>query len=229
MNMQDNIHISDKIDRYILNQMKEDERNQFEQELVSNPELNNELILQKEIVLATQRLHLKHHLKNIECQAREKRKRTIKRTYLWSIAASIICICIIGLDLKYSSDIRNASTLFYTETGAPLARSGNEVDNLLIQVYQYIGENNLEAASSNIITVIELINQELNVSATTEEEIYKKQILTLQKQDAEWYNALILMKQGRIYNSYKVLSAIANSDSRYADKARILLETSYSF
>lgn len=227
--MQDNINISDRIDRYILKQMNEEECIEFEKELASNQELNKEFLLQKEIVLATQRLHFKRHLKNIEEQAQKRRKKLTRRIYSWSIAAAIACICVIGLDLKYSSDIRDASILCYTETGAPLTRSDNEIDELLAQAYQYIGENKLEAATANIKSATNLINRQLKSSATTEEEIYKQQILILQKQDAEWYEAIVLMKEGRIYKSYKALKAIANSDSRYADKAQELLETNYPF
>ena len=41
--------------------------------------------------------------------------------------------------------------LCYAETGAPLTRSDSEVDELLAQVYELIGENELGAASSKIL------------------------------------------------------------------------------
>ena len=129
--MEENINISEQIDRYILGQMSKEEKDAFDAELSSDPELKHEYELQREIILATQRLHFKRHLQNIEQQARLKRKRMIRTVSTWSIAAAIVCVCVVGVDMKYSSDLRNTSMLCYAETGAPLTRSDSEVDELL--------------------------------------------------------------------------------------------------
>ena len=227
--MEENINISEKIDRYVLGQMSEEEKAAFEAVLSSDPELKHEYELQREIILATQRLHFKRHLQNIEQQARLKRKRMIRTVSTWSIAAAIVCVCIVGVDMKYSSDLRNTSMLCYAETGAPLTRSDSEVDELLAQVYELIGENELGAASSKILAAEKIINEELKRPATTEEEQYRREIMLLQKQDIDWYKALILMKEGEIFKSRKTLKKIASSDSRYAEQARNILETNYPF
>ena len=229
MSMEENINISEKIDRYVLGQMSEEEKAAFEAVLSSDPELKHEYELQREIILATQRLHFKRHLQNIEQQARLKRKRMIRTVSTWSIAAAIVCVCVVGVDMKYSSDLRNTSMLCYAETGAPLTRSDSEVDELLAQVYELIGENELGAASSKILAAEKIINEELKRPATTEEEQYRREIMLLQKQDIDWYKALILMKEGEIFKSRKTLKKIASSDSRYAEQARNILETNYPF
>ena len=227
--MEENINISEKIDRYVLGQMSEEEKAAFEAVLSSDPELKHEYELQREIILATQRLHFKRHLQNIEQQARLKRKRMIRTVSTWSIAAAIVCVCVVGVDMKYSSDLRKTSMLCYAETGAPLTRSDSEVDELLAQVYELIGENELGAASSKILAAEKIINEELKRPATTEEEQYRREIMLLQKQDIDWYKALILMKEGEIFKSRKTLKKIASSDSRYAEQARNILETNYPF
>lgn len=227
--MEDNINISEKIDRYILGQMSEEEKTAFEVELSSDSELKHEYELQREIILATQRLHFKRYLQNIEQQARLKRKRMIRTVSTWSIAAAIVCVCVVGVDMKYSSDLRNTSMLCYAETGAPLTRSDSEVDELLAQAYELIGNNELKSASSNILDAEKLINIELKKQITTEEEQYHKEIMLLQKQDIDWYKALIMMKEGKIFKSRKALKKIASSDSRYAEQARNILETNYPF
>ena len=229
MSMEENINISEKIDRYVLGQMSEEEKAAFEAVLSSDPELKHEYELQREIILATQRLHFKRHLQNIEQQARLKRKRMIRTVSTWSIAAAIVCVCVVGVDMKYSSDLRKTSMLCYAETGAPLTRSDSEVDELLAQVYELIGENELGAASSKILAAEKIINEELKRPATTEEEQYRREIMLLQKQDIDWYKALILMKEGEIFKSRKTLKKIASSDSRYAEQARNILETNYPF
>ena len=229
MSMEENINISEKIDRYVLGQMSEEEKVAFEAVLSSDPELKHEYELQREIILATQRLHFKRHLQNIEQQARLKRKRMIRTVSTWSIAAAIVCVCVVGVDMKYSSDLRKTSMLCYAETGAPLTRSDSEVDELLAQVYELIGENELGAASSKILAAEKIIIEELKQPATTEEEQYRREIMLLQKQDIDWYKALILMKEGEIFKSRKTLKKIASSDSRYAEQARNILETNYPF
>lgn len=227
--MEDNINILEKIDRYILGQMSDDEKTAFEVELSSDSDLKHEYELQREIILATQRLHFKRHLQNIEQQARLKRKRMIRTLSTWSIAAAIVCVCVVGVDIKYSSDLRNTSMLCYAETGAPLTRSDSDVDELLAQAYELIDENELGAASSKILSAEKIINEELKQPATTEEEQYRREIMLLQKQDIDWYMALILMKEGEIFKSRKALKKIASSDSRYAEQARNILETNYPF
>ena len=64
--MEENINISEQIDRYILAQMSKEEKEAFEAELSSNAELKHEYELQREIILATQRAHFKQHLHNVE-------------------------------------------------------------------------------------------------------------------------------------------------------------------
>ena len=227
--MEESINISDKIDRYILGQMTEVEKTAFEAELSADSELRYEYELQREIILATQRVHFKRQLQKVEQQSNLKRKRMIRTVSTWSIAAAIVCVCIVGVDMKYSSDLRNTSMLCYAETGAPLTRSDSEVDELLAQAYELIGENELGAASSKILAAEKIINEELKQPATTEEEQYRREIMLLQKQDIDWYKALILMKEGEIFKSRKALKKIASSDSRYAEQARNILETNYPF
>ena len=227
--MQDNINISDKIDRYILGQMDDVEKSAFEAELSSDTELKREYEIQREIIIATQRVHFKRHLQNIEHQARIKRRKMIKTVSTWSIAAAIVCVCVIGIDMKYSSDLRNASMMCYIESEAPLTRSDSEVDELLSQAYELIGKNELVSASGKINKAEKMINEMLEYPATTEEELYRKEILTLQKQDIDWHKALILMKEGEIFKSRNALQNIASSDSRYAERAKEILERNLPF
>ena len=226
--MEEHVNITEQIDRYILGQMSKEEKDAFEAELSSDAELKHEYELQREIILATQRVHFKRHLHNIERQAKFKRKKVRRIVSSWAIAAAIVCVCIVGVDMKYSSDLRDASMMCYIETGAPLTRSDSEIDELLLQAYELIGKNELAAASGKI-DIAEKINELLKQTITTDEERYHKEIMILQKQDIEWYKALILMKEGEIFKSREALKKIASSDSRYADMAKELLETNYPF
>lgn len=227
--MEDNINISEKIDRYILGEMNGAERLAFEAEMSSDPELKKEYELQREIALAVQRVHLKKHMQDIEQQASLKRRKLVRTVSTWSIAAAIVCVCIVGVDMKYSSDLREVSMMCYVETDAPLTRSDSEIDELLAQVYELIGKNELESASGKISKAESMINELLEHTATTEERQYRKEIMLLQKQDIDWYKALILMKEGEIFKSRKALKKIAASNSKYANDARNILKTNYPF
>ena len=223
--MESNINISERIDRYILGQMSEDEQKVFEAELTSDPGLRHEYELQREIILAMQKVYFKRHLQNIEQQARLKRKKIMRIVSSWSIAAAIVCVCMVGIDMKYSSDLRDASMICYVETGTQLTRSDSEIDELLSQTYALIGKNELESAFVKIGIAEKKINELLKEDVTTEEEQYHKDIMVLQKQDIEWYKVMILMKEGEIFKTRKALNEIASSDSRYAEQARNILET----
>lgn len=227
--MEDNINISERIDRYILGEMNEAERQAFEAEMSSDPELKKEYEVQREIALAVQRVHLKRHMQDIEKRTKNARRRRIETISSWSIAAAIACICIVGLDMKWSSDLKQTSTLCYTETGVPISRSDSYIDELVFMAYQCIGEGDLEVAINNLDRAETLIEDQLRVEPVTDEEEYRREILLMQKEDVEWYRTLILMKQGKIFKSRKALKNIANSESRYADKARKILETIYPF
>lgn len=227
--MEENINISEQIDRYILGQMSKEEKDAFDAELSVDSELKHEYELQREIILATQRVHFKRYLENIEQQSKLKRKRMTKRVSTLSIAASIVCICVLGVDIRWSSNLRDAANLSYIEIGAPSPRSSGEIDGLLLMAYNYIGESDYENASSRLDAAESIINERLLHPVITEEDAYRKEILILQKQDAEWYRVLILMNDGEIFKIRKALKGIANSDSRYADEARNILETNYPF
>ena len=54
--MEENINISERIDRYILGEMSNAEIMTFEADMSSNPELRKEYELQREIALAVQRV-----------------------------------------------------------------------------------------------------------------------------------------------------------------------------
>ena len=227
--MEENINISERIDRYILGEMSNAEIMTFEADMSSNPELRREYELQREIALAVQRVHLKRHIQDIEYRKKNARRKKIKTISSWSIAAAVACVCVIGVDIKWSSDLSDASMLCYVQTGEPISRSDGEIDELVSKAYQYIGESDLETATNNLDKAETLIEEKLRVEPATEEGKYRREILLMQKEDIDWYRTLIMMHQGKIFKSRKALMKIANSDSRYADKALEILETNYPF
>ena len=227
--MEEKINVSERIDRYILGEMNEAERQAFEADIAADPNLRKDYELQREIALAVQRVHLKRRMQDIEQKAKINRKKKIRTISSWSIAAVVACFCIIGVEMKLSSDLSYASMLCYAETEAPISRSDGEIEQLIFTAYQNIGEKNLTAAENNLDRADEQIESQLRITSATDEDEYRREILLMQKEDIEWYRTLILMNQGKILKSRKALKSIIESDGRYASEARKILETNYPF
>lgn len=227
--MEENINVSERIDRYILGQMNDVERQAFEADMASDPDLRKDYELQREIALAVQRVHLKRHMQDIECKAKINRRKKIRRLASWSIAAAIACFCLVGVEVKWSLDLTCASILCYAATEAPISGSDDDIEQLIATAYQYIGEDKLNAAEANLDIAYKEIQSQLRNTPATDKDEYRREILLLQKEDVEWYRALILMNKGKIFKSRKAFQSIVESDGRYADEARKILETNYPF
>ena len=223
--MEENIQIFDSIERHILRQMSDCERESFENELSNNPDLQYEYDLHREIISATQRIHLKAHLKHIEDEIKVRRSTMIRRVSSWSIAAAILCFCVLGLEYRVSTDLSETALLSYAQTGMPLTRSDGEIDELVAYIYKSIGENDVDATLDAISKAELLISDGMHKPVLTEEDAYQKEILKIQSDDLQWYKALAFMKEGKIIKSRKILKEIANSDSRYAEEAKNILES----
>ena len=227
--MKDYLDISERIDKYILGKMTDSEKIAFEKELGENSDLNNEYQLQKEIALATQRFHFRRHIESVEEKLQIMRRNRIRRFWSCSVAAAMIGICILGLDLKYSSQIRATSLVCYEIMDAPVTRSGSTVDAIINEIYQALGDGEYEEIESKIANVLTIINESLTKPVVSDEDRYTYEVLLLQKQDVEWYNALLLMKQGEVIKSRKALKVIASFGGIYADKANDILKNDYPF
>lgn len=227
--MEENIHKSDRIDRYILGHMSESERISFEEELVIDSDLRHEYDIHLDIILATQRVHLREYLKKVEIENQIRRKIMVRRISTWSVAAAVLCFCVIGLDYKVSADLSDAALLSYAQTDKPSSRSDGELDDLIAISYSCLGDNDMEAALNAIGKAEKLIAENMQKPVLSEEDAYRHEIMRMQSDDLEWYKALVFMKSGKIIKSKQILKKIADSESRYAEKAKDILETIYLF
>lgn len=223
--MEEHVDILEKIDRYILNQMTEEERESFEKELSSDSALMEEYRMQQEIILATQRVSLKKHLQSIEKQQSIRNVSRIRIVKYLSIAAAVVAVCMIGVDMRLSADISATSQQYFAEMAAPITRGDDDISRLICQVHDAIGRGDLESARENIAIAEIDVNSQLLNDAETAEEKYHRSIVLIQKQEIEWYKALVYMLEGEIFKSRKALQNISGSDSRYSDDAKEILET----
>lgn len=137
-----------------------------------------------------------------------------------SVAAMLVAV--IG-GVNYTSTLstmRNEGMIAYADLSAPIARDGNQIDILIEQAYSQIGNSKWDDAMASIGKIRTLISDSLSDSATTEEEVYEQQILKSKEYELDWYEAIILMKQGKIRKAKRVLESISVSDSPYAENAK---------
>ena len=209
--------------------MTDSEKIAFEKELGENSDLNKEYLLQKEIALASQRINFRKHIESVEGKLKIMRRNRIRRFWSFSVAAAMIGICILGLDLKFSSQVKATSLVCYETMDAPLTRSGNTLDAMISEIYQALGDGEYGEIESKIVNALTIINESLTKPVVSDEDRYTYEVLLLQKQDIEWYNALLLMKQGKVIKSRKALKDIASAEGIYAERAKQILKNDYPF
>ena len=91
---------------------------------------------------------------------------------------------------------------------------------MIEDAYNLIGAGEFDHALDIIGNAKAMINETIDKPIDTEEDEYEHQVLQLKLYDLEWYEAIILMKQGKVLKAKKALSAISISGSPYAEVAR---------
>lgn len=240
--MYNNITTEERIDNYLLGRMSDEEKRFFEADLERNAELKEEFECQKQVANAVQKVAIRDFLaKHAEERQHEKsnvidlsevfgRMANKVRDYfssgqrvVWAFASMAAMLVAIVGSINYTSTLntmRSDGMLAYAELAAPIASDGNQIDVLIENAYAQIGNNDWGAAQSSIDKARVMINSALSGNAETEEDVYEQQILKLKGFDLDWYEAIILMKQGKVIKAKRALETIASSDSPYAEIAR---------
>jgi hypothetical protein len=240
--MYDDITIEERIDNYLLGRMSDEEKRLFEADLERDPELKEDFENQKQVANAVQKVAMRDFLEK-HAEERQLAKRNafelsevfsrfsdwVKDYFssgqrvVWAFATVAAMVVAVVGGINYSSTVRsfeNSGMLAYAELAAPIARDGNQVDVLIGKAYEQIGNVDYDGALATIGEVRNLINSSLEEEAVSEEECYEHEVLQMKLYDLEWYEAIVLMRQGRILKANKALKAISTSDSPYADAAR---------
>ena len=227
--MQNDISTEERIDNYLLGRMSEQERQLFESELVTNPELCKELESQRQIANAVQRAAMSSFLKQ---HAEQRNKKVISlfsstKRVIWTITSiAAMFVLVIGFKNynKTANAFRNEGLLAYNNLEIPIARDGNQIDILAAKAYQMIGDRDYSLASKTIEETRDYIKAELIVEPRTDEEKYRNQVLQMKEYDLDWLDAIILLKQGKVSKARNALKQIANSESPYSTMAKQMLE-----
>lgn len=220
---------TDLIDKYLRNELTEDEKNQFERllstssESLGDKDLASEVDLQKEIIIAIQARGLKECLQQKEQQIRLQRLRTkrIIKLSSWGISSSFIAaIIVLAVILTpMARMMKTESSEFAASITIPTTRGVNdlsdELQNQLFFVYSYISQNQFNQANKLALRLIDQI-QSSQQKITPE----TKEILD----QAQWLHTICEMHNGKVLKAKKLLKQIANSDSYYAERAQMVLD-----
>lgn len=240
--MNNDITTEERIDNYLLGRMSEAERVAFERDMETDAELKEEYECQKVIANAVQKVAMKNFLTRHAAERQEESSNVVDlSTYFkqatgkirdffssgqrvaWTLASVAAMVVAIVGSVNYTSTLHTMQgngMLAYAELSAPVARDGNELNAMIEDVYDLIGEGELDKATEAIEKAKATVSERLDQPVETEEDEYKHQVLQLKLYDLEWYEAIVLMRKGKVLKAKKALKAISTSGSPYADAAR---------
>lgn len=239
--------IEKRIDDYLLDRMSIDDRQKFELDVNSDPELRKQFLAQKEVADSIQREALRNFLKECEEQRKTKshvvftggfgelisalRHYVISRQFVsfgLSIAASLIIV--IG-GIRYhnaANSLQELSVFAFEQASSPFVRGEVENSDKLDQIRYSIEDKRYSEALKQIEELEHLLNsQKGTLENATEEDEYQNHLLNIQRQEAIWYKAIALMGQRKVFKAKKILKNIASEGGIYADDAQNILEEAY--
>lgn len=244
--MYNDITTEERIDNYLLGLMTDEERNLFEDDLENDATLREEFECQKQVANAVQKVAMRDFLaKHAEERQREKSNVidlsevislisgkvrdyfSSSQRVVWALASVAAMVVAVVGGINYSSILHSLESnglLAYAELSAPIARDGNPLDELMECVYFQIGSGDYENAQLSIDEARRMIEGSIPTEVSTEEEEYDRLVLQQKLYDIDWYEAIILMKQGKILKAKKLLESIYDSQSPYKCEAEKVLE-----
>lgn len=144
----------------------------------------------------------------------------------WTLASVAAMVVAIVGSVNYTSTLHSMQgngMLAYAELAAPVARDGNELDIMIEDAYNLIGAGELDNALYAIEKAKAMVSESLALPVENEEDEYEHQVMQLKAFDLDWYEAIVLMKQGKVIKAKRMLKSIASSSSPYADMAKTYL------
>lgn len=218
-------------DGYMDGTLSDTERTRFEERLQSDEAYRKAYELHSEVVLGIQRKELKAMLQEQEMQSSTdvpvaanvaEGGRTISMIFKLAVAACFfIGVCFVGYDFWKLSSLGGD---YIAQLEQPVPR-GSGVEETLAVIHDDLQQGNYADAQDNIDKARQLIQDEQSIAYPTEEETeYHQQMLKLDSDELDWYQALLYAKTHKIFKAKKLLKQIAKSDSRYKDDAAAMLK-----
>ena len=226
-------------DGYMDGTLSDTERAQFEERLRSDEAFRKAYELHSDVVLGIQRKELKAMLQEQEKQADNPIEATpdvtdevtaasassggVRKVKLFVSLAAAACF-FFGIFIVH--DAWKMSSLggdYIAQLEQPVVR-GSGVEESLALIYEDLQQGNYAEAQKSIDKARQLIREEQSVAYPTEEETeYHQQMLKLDSDELDWYQALVYAKTHKVFKAKKLLKQIAMSDSRYKAEAGAIL------
>ena len=244
--MNNDITTEERIDNYLLGRMSEAERAAFERDLAVDVELKEEYECQRAIANAVQKVAMKDFLTQHAAERQEESSNVVDlsayfkqakgkirdffssgQRVAWTLASVAAMVVAIVGSVNYTSTLHTMQgngMLAYAELSAPVARDGNELDTMIEDAYDLIGSGDLDKATDAIEKAKATVSERLAQPVETEEDEYEHQVLQQKLYDLEWYEAIILMRQGKVFKAKRMLKSIASSSSPYANMAKTCMK-----
>ena len=244
--MNNDITTEERIDNYLLGRMSEAERAAFEHDLVVDAELKEEYECQKAVANAVQKVAMKDFLTQHAAERQAESNNVIDlSTYFkqasgkireffssgqrvaWTLASVAAMVVAIVGSVNYTSTLNTMQgngMLAYIELTVPVSRDGNELDALIENAYTLIGAGEFDQALVTIGAAKTMVNEALDEPVVSEEDEYEHQVLQQKQYDLEWYEAIVLMRQGKVFKAKRMLKSIASSSSPYANMAKTCMK-----
>ena len=210
-------------DSYMKGTMSGTERAQFEERLREDEAYRKEYELHKQIVLGIQRKELKAMFQEQEKEGQKSVRRGLV-IKLSSVVALAACLFIGIIIVHDAFKMANLGGDYIAQLEQPVVR-GSGVEESLALIYEDLQQGNYAESQDNIAKARELIHEEQSVAYPTEEETeYHQQMLKLDSDELDWYQALVYAKTHKVFKAKRLLKQIAGSDSRYSEDAKRLLD-----
>lgn len=164
--------------------------------------------LNEQIDCAIRERGAKSHLMELEKEIRQKNRFMIRAV---SIAASLLLILTVGIDLKLGSDIKSVGYAFNPVQG----QSGGSQITALMQDY------NIEEALRYIDEARVLVAKEI-ASPSSDDPEYMTQ-LNIDSQELDFLEAVCYMRQGKYFKAKRYLKRIVAGGSHFSAEAEKLL------
>lgn len=239
--MTDDIKHQERIDRYILGQMEPMERLEFEADIRDDEALRLEYEAQAEIARSVERVNMRKVIQQItEDRKRHPLRNIVEKVfgadiwggtvalrvgYSFAALASVAIICVTSFHFAAVSTIRGFGDQYYAQLIDPAtSRSDDFKAEQLSKAYELIGQGKLDEALA-IVDSDEMLRSEHSFLEMTEENEYLQALDNKYIQTAQWYKAIIYMKQGKTKKAKRILKDILAEDSEYSLQASEILDS----
>lgn len=210
-------------DVYMDGTLSDTERAQFEERLRSDEAFRKAYELHSDVVLGIQRKELKAMFQEQEKEGQNSVRRGLVFK-ISSIVALAACLFIGIIIVHDAFRMANLGGDYIAQLEQPVPR-GSGVEETLSLIYDDLQQGNYAEAQDNIDKARQLIQEEQAIVYPTEEETeYHQQMLKLDSDELDWYQALLYAKTHKAFKAKNLLKQISGSDSRYRNEAVNMLK-----